>query len=263
MIILEDIADKTRERIQFEKEGTDVQILLQQIEERKDGVQPSRTFRQALLQKEMSFICEVKKASLSNGMIVDKFPYLEIAEEYEAAGASAVSVLTEPFYFEGSDQYLWEIAGRLRIPVLRKDYVIDEYMVYQARALGASAILLICGILDDHELKAYRELALSLGMDSMFEAHSEAEVTRALDAGAQIISGCNRDFITDEIDMMNSIQLRKMVPDDVLFVSEGGIRTHEDVQLLRNNGISAVLVGEAMMKSDNRKKTLQMLAGGR
>ena len=260
--ILDEIADKTRERIELEKEGTEVQILLQQIEERKQNPLPKMSFREALQKEGMSYICEVKKASPSKGVIAEDFPYLDIALEYEKAGASAISCLTEPFYFQGADQYLWEIAGRVSLPVLRKDFVVDEYMIYQAKALGASAVLLICSILDDAQLRDFRQLAEELGMDAPVEAHDETEVERAVACGAQIIGVNNRDLKTFEVDMNNSIRLRKAAPDSVLFVSESGIKTHEDIVRLRENNISAVLIGEILMRSTDKKGMLSKLNNG-
>ena len=260
--ILDEIAEKTGERIELEKEGTEVQILLQQIEERRQNPVPKMSFREALQKDGMSYICEVKKASPTKGVIAEDFPYLDIALEYEAAGASAISCLTEPFYFQGADQYLWEIAGRVSLPVLRKDFVVDEYMIYQAKALGASAVLLICSILDDAQLKDFRQLAEELEMDALVEAHDETEVERAVACGAQIIGVNNRDLKTFEVDINNSIRLRKAAPESVLFVSESGIRTHEDIMKLKENNIDAVLIGETLMRSSDKKGMLKRLKNG-
>ena len=178
------------------------------------------------------------------------------------AGASAISCLTEPFYFQGSDQYLWEIASEVDIPVLRKDFVIDDYMILQAAAYGAAAVLLICALLDDKQLREYREMAEDLGMDALVEAHDAEEVERALKSGARIIGVNNRDLKTFEVDMANSIKLRKLAPDDVIFVSESGIRTAEDIQRLHDNRIEAVLIGETLMRSPDKKAALEELNGG-
>ena len=181
MNILNEIAEKTRERIAEEKRGLPLAELKARIRElehqqRRQPEPEAFPFRKALAAPGMSYICEVKKASPSKGLIAPDFPYLEIAREYEQAGASAISCLTEPCYFQGSGQYLKEIAETVEIPVLRKDFVTEEYMVYQARALGASAVLLICALLDAGELKACRELAEELGMDALVEADDEGEV---------------------------------------------------------------------------------------
>lgn len=210
----------------------------------------------------MSYICEVKKASPSKGLIAPDFPYLSIAKAYEQAGASAISCLTEPFYFQGADRYLEEIAKSVNIPVLRKDFTVDEYMIYQAKALGASAVLLICAILDDSRLKDYGQLAKELGMDALVEAHDEREVDRALNAGAQIVGVNNRDLRTFQVDMNNSIRLRRMAPVNVIFVSESGIKTSEDIRLLCENQVDAVLIGETLMRSPDKKAALEALNGG-
>ncbi len=257
MNILEEIADKTRERIKEEKERTPLSVLEEKIQKKADFLPHS--FLKALKTEEMSYICEVKKASPSKGLIAPDFPYVEIAREYEAAGADTISCLTEPFYFQGSDLYLEEISEAVEIPVLRKDFTVDEYMVYQARALGASAVLLICAILDDKELRAYRELSEELGMDALVEAHDQKEVNRALKAGAKIIGVNNRDLRTFQVDMANSIRLRELVPKDVVFVSESGIRTCGDIQKLWENRVDAVLIGETLMRSPDKRAALAAL----
>ena len=210
----------------------------------------------------MSYICEVKKASPSKGLIAPEFPYLEIAKEYKAAGASAISCLTEPFYFMGSDTYLREITETVDIPVLRKDFTVDKYMIYQAKAFGAAAVLLICAILNDQELLEYRELAETLGMDALVEAHDENEVARALKTGAKIIGVNNRDLKTFKVDMNNSIRLRNLAPDNVVFVSESGIKNAGDIAILERNRVGAVLIGETLMRSPDKKAALENLNGG-
>lgn len=266
MNILEEIAGKTRERIAEEKRRVSLEELKGVLNEKKSSGKESgkrrKSFREALKQEGMSYICEVKKASPSKGLIAPDFPYLEIGKEYEAAGAAAISCLTEPFYFQGSDHYLEELALAVRIPVLRKDFTVDEYMIYQAGVLGASAVLLICAILDDVQLKAYRQLAEELGMDALVEAHDEEELARALRAGAGIIGVNNRDLRTFQVDMKNSIRLRELAPPDVIFVSESGIRTREDIRLLHEKRVDAVLIGETLMRSPDKKKVLEMLNGG-
>ena len=257
MNILEEIAGKTRERILEEKERTPLSILKEQISRRRSEGRKCPSFYEALKKPGMSFICEVKKASPSKGLIAPDFPYLEIAREYEEAGASAISCLTEPYYFQGADAYLKEIAEEVKIPVLRKDFTVDEYMIYQACALGASAVLLICAILDDARLLQYRVLAGELGMDALVEAHDETEVERALKAGAKIVGVNNRDLRTFHVDMNNSIRLRAMVPEDVVFVSESGIRTAGDIRLLYENRVDAVLIGETLMRSGDKKAVLK------
>lgn len=259
--ILEEIAARTRERIAKEKSCISVSELENRIQEVNKNAGQKITFFQALQKDGMSYICEVKKASPSKGLIALDFPYLAIAKEYEQAGASAISCLTEPFYFQGADQYLREIAAAVQIPVLRKDFTVDEYMIYQAKSLGASAVLLICAILDDGELRAYRQLAKELGLNALVEAHDEYEVDRALNLGAEIVGVNNRDLRTFQVDMNNSIRLRKMAPDNVVFVSESGIRTPEDIRLLYENKVDAVLIGETLMRSPDKKAALESLNG--
>ena len=259
--ILEEIAARTRERIAKEKSCISVSELENRIQEVNKNAGQKITFLQALQKDGMSYICEVKKASPSKGLIASDFPYLAIAKEYEQAGASAISCLTEPFYFQGADQYLREISAAVQIPLLRKDFTVDEYMIYQAKSLGASAVLLICAILDDGELRAYRQLAKELGLDALVEAHDEYEVDRALNLGAEIVGVNNRDLRTFQVDMNNSIRLRKMAPDNVVFVSESGIRTPEDIRLLYENKVDAVLIGETLMRSPDKKAALESLNG--
>lgn len=257
--ILEEIVARTRERIAKEKSCISVSELENRIQEVNKNAGKRITLLQALQKDGMSYICEVKKASPSKGLIAPDFPYRAIAKEYEQAGASAISCLTEPFYFQGADQYLREIAATVQIPVLRKDFTVDEYMIYQAKSLGASAVLLICAILDDGELRAYRQLAKELGLDALVEAHDEYEVDRALNLGAEIVGVNNRDLRTFQVDMNNSIRLRKMAPDNVVFVSESGIRTPEDIRLLYENKVDGVLIGETLMRSPDKKAVLESL----
>ncbi len=218
-------------------------------------------FLDALKAPGMSFICEVKKASPSKGIIAEDFPYLQIAKDYEAAGASAISCLTEPYWFKGKGKYLQEIAGAVGIPVLRKDFVVDDIMIYRAKLLGASAVLLICSILDDDELASYQQLAEELGMSALVEAHDAQEVERANAVGAKIIGVNNRDLKTFTIDFGNSIRLHELANDDAAFVSESGVKTAEDVETLRNAGIDAVLIGETLMRQADKKAALDKLRG--
>lgn len=256
--ILEEIAEKTRERIRKEK----LQFPLDQLKILAEKAPQQPSFLEALKKPGMSYICEAKKASPSKGLIAPEFPYLEIAKEYEAAGASAISCLTEPFYFMGSDTYLREITETVDIPVLRKDFTVDKYMIYQAKAFGASALLLICAILNDQELLEYRELAETLGMDALVEAHDENEVARALKTGAKIVGVNNRDLKTFKVDMNNSIRLRNLAPDNVVFVSESGIKNAGDIAILERNRVGAVLIGETLMRSPDKKAALENLNGG-
>lgn len=218
-------------------------------------------FEAALRQQDFNFICEVKKASPSKGIIAEHFPYLDIAKEYEIAGAAAISVLTEPDFFKGDKKYLQEIASTVKIPVLRKDFIIDEYQIYQAKVWGASAILLICACLDVPTLTKFRELADSLGLSSLVEAHDEHEVQMAIDCGARIIGVNNRNLKDFTVDVQNSVRLRNLVQDDVIFVSESGLETPEDIQVLRDNNIGVALMGETFMRSPNKVEKLAYLYG--
>ena len=258
MNILQEIAEKTVERIEQEKRLVSAETVRREAERiHREQADQDFAFEKALAADGISFIFEVKKASPSKGLIAAEFPYLKIAQDYAQAGASAVSCLTEPFYFQGRDQYLKEISEAVKIPVLRKDFTVDEYMIYQARALGAGAILLICAILDDGQLKAYGQLAAELGLSALVEAHSEEEVERALASGAKIVGVNNRDLRTFQVDINNSIRLRRLVPPEILFVSESGIRTEADIRKLRENGTDAVLIGETLMRSESKRELLR------
>jgi indole-3-glycerol phosphate synthase len=218
-------------------------------------------FERALRKERISFICEVKKASPSKGMISEDFQYLDIAHEYECAGADAVSVLTEPEFFRGDNRFLTEISSAVRIPTLRKDFVVDIYQVHQARILGASAVLLICSVLDDARLTECIDAAHALGMSALVEAHDETEVARALKAGARIVGVNNRDLKTFDVDLNVSRKLRGLVPDEIIFVSESGISTRNDIEFLEDCRVDAVLVGEALMRSADKKRHLETLRG--
>lgn len=258
-MILEEIAERTRERVAEQKKN----ISLEEMKENalKMDVNTGFPFLKALQQEDISFICEVKKASPSKGLIAPDFPYVEIAKEYEEAGAAAISVLTEPYYFQGSNEYLEEIVKNVKIPVLRKDFTVDEYMIYEAKTIGASCVLLICAILDLPTLKKYLQLAHSLGLSAIVEAHDEEEVKMALASGAKIIGVNNRDLRTFTVDINNSAKYRKMVPEDIVFISESGIKTAADIQKLRENGTNAVLIGETFMRSPDKKSALKELRG--
>lgn len=256
-MILDEIAEKTRERIVERKRTFSFEAIRSKAEHQ--AINNKNIFIEALKGEGISFICEVKKASPSKGIIASDFPYLQIAQEYEAAGASAISCLTEPYYFKGSDEYLRNIADSVNIPVLRKDFTVDAYMIYEAKLLGASAVLLICALLGKDELNEYRCIAESLGMSALVEAHDEKEVEMAMDAGAKIIGVNNRDLRTFSVDINNSIRLRSMVPPDIVFVSESGIKTRQDVERLVENGTDAVLVGETLMRNSDKRAALDSL----
>lgn len=263
MSILNEIAARTKERIAEEKFKVPLRELIsQQNSNLAKHAEEKISFLEALKKPGMSYICEVKKASPSKGLIAPDFPYLDIAKEYEKAGASAISCLTEPFYFQGADRYLQEISQAVNIPVLRKDFTVDEYMIYQAKAFGASAVLLICAILDNSQLKAFGELAQELGLDALVEAHDQWEVDRALKLGAKIVGVNNRNLHDFTVDMGNSIRLRNMAPADTVFVSESGIKTAEDIRILYENKVDAVLIGETLMRNPDKKAALGALNAG-
>ena len=278
MNILQEIAKRTKERVEAQKkimppdkliESAGANCVRPQIADdpvsRAAGDRPCTAFpfESALRSNDISFICEIKKASPSKGVIAEEFPYLEIAKDYEAAGAAAISVLTEPFYFGGNDRYLREISDTVKIPLLRKDFTVDSYMIYEAKLLGASAVLLICSILDKDTLSEYIAIAHSLGLSALVEVHDEKEAEMALFAGARIIGVNNRNLKTFEVDITLSERLRKLVSvtPDILFVSESGISSPEDVARLRDIGADAVLIGESIMRSSDKKAEINRLRG--
>ena len=256
MTILDQLAGHARERTEQAKKKIPLAELKQQALTLPKG---SYAFENALRTSDISFICECKKASPSKGLIAPDFPYLQIAKDYEAAGADCISVLTEPKWFLGSDEYLKEIADAVSIPCLRKDFTVDEYMIYEAKVLGASAVLLICSILSEEQIKEYIDVCDELGLSALVEAHDESEVRTALDAGARIIGVNNRNLKDFSVDTNNSRRLRELIPRDVLFVSESGVGSARDVAKLREIGADAVLVGETLMRASDKKSKLDEL----
>lgn len=259
MDILQTIAAEAKRRVERAKAENPhmAEIALSEAKEKPFF------FEEALKKDTMSFICEVKKASPSKGIIAEDFPYESIAEEYEAAGADAVSVLTEPKFFLGEGEYLTKIKKRVSLPLLRKDFTVDEYQIYEAKVLGADAVLLICSLLEKESLARYIKIADSLSLSALVEAHDEAEVLSALGAGARIVGVNNRNLKDFSVDVSNSLRLRSLVPKDVLFVSESGIKTRADVRRLEECGVDAVLIGETFMKSKNKAEMLKTLRGAR
>lgn len=260
MNILEEIANRTKSRVEKQKQKISYESLKQKVWQ--TDTKKGNCFKQALMGEEISFICEIKKASPSKGLIAKEFPYLEIAKDYEKGGASAISVLTEPYYFQGKNQYLMEIEKKVQIPILRKDFTIDAYQIYEAKYIGASAILLICALLDEKQLEEYLRIAKKLDLSALVEVHDEDEIKKALSAGAEIIGVNNRDLKTFQVDLYNSIRLREKIPNNIIFVAESGIRNHTDVALLKEHQVNAVLVGETMMRAENRVRELQRLRYG-
>ncbi|MBQ8971626.1 MAG: indole-3-glycerol phosphate synthase TrpC [Clostridia bacterium] len=258
MNILDQLAAYARERVELAKHKIPLEIVRRNAFALPRG---AFAFEQAICQPDIAFICECKKASPSKGLIAPEFPYLEIAQDYEAAGANAISVLTEPKWFLGNDDYLQEIARKVSIPCLRKDFTVDEYMIYEAKLLGASAVLLICAILDQSQIADAISLCDALGISALVEAHDEAEVEIALRAGARIVGVNNRNLKDFSVDANNSRRLRSMIPANVLFVSESGVQSTADVQTAREIGANAVLIGEALMRAENRGAKLAELRG--
>lgn len=258
MTILDTIAEYAHRRV-YEAEKA---LPSDELRERALSLPVSGfAFEKALKKSDISFICEVKKASPSKGVIAEEFPYLQIAKEYEAAGADCVSVLTEPKWFMGRDSYLKEISAELSIPCLRKDFVVSEYMIYEAKLLGAEAVLLICSVLCEKQIEEYIKICDRLGLSALVEAHNEDEIKAAVNAGARIIGVNNRNLKDFSVDTENSRRLRELVPKDVIFVSESGIKSAEDVEKLRECGVNAVLVGETLMRAENKTRMLAQLRG--
>jgi len=268
--ILDEIAGKTKLRVAKAKEAAPFEQVREkaiaatkQVDapplERPPAFENTLLFERKLSVPGISFICEVKKASPSKGIIAEEFPYLEIAKEYEAAGAAAISVLTEPEYFLGADQYLREISAAVKIPTLRKDFVIDPYQIYEAKLLGAEAVLLICALLDRDTLAGYIKLAGELRLSALVEIHNEPEAEDALSAGARIIGINNRNLKTFDVDTGLSARLRKRIPAGILTVAESGIKSPDDVAALKETGVDAVLVGESLMRAKDKKQFLEEL----
>ena len=255
MTILDTIAEYTREMVAIDK----FFHSYKEMKERALALEPrtGQVFYQALSKPGMGFICEVKKASPSKGIIDPVFDFEKIALEYEEAGADAVSVLTEPKWFMGSNEIFRDIRKIISTPMLRKDFVVDEYQIYQARCMGADCVLLICSLQDTETLQHYLDICQSLGLDALTEAHNEEEIRSAITAGAKIIGVNNRNLKDFSVDLGNAVRLRKMIPEDVLFVAESGVKTAEDVRTLYQAGADAILVGEAFMRATDKKSLLK------
>jgi indole-3-glycerol phosphate synthase len=258
-MILDTIAAATKTRIERRK----AEIPLEKIKQRALSMDLAAgfPFEKALNQPDISFICEVKKASPSRGLIAADFPYLQIAQDYELAGADAISVLTEPEYFQGSDDYLVQIKDLTSLPVLRKDFTVDPYQIYEAKTLGASAILLICALLDTRTIRDYLAICDELGLSAIVEAHDEREVESALAARARIIGVNNRNLKDFTVDLRNSIRLRKLAPENILFIAESGIKQASHIEMLRQANVNGVLIGETLMRSRDKKAMLAELRG--
>lgn len=256
--ILEKIAESSRRRVETAKQNVSAEEM------KKAALKMPKltfSFENALKKQDIAFICECKKASPSKGIIAEDFPYLQIARDYEAAGADCISVLTEPEFFLGSTEYLRAIAAEVKTPCIRKDFVVDEYMIYEARTLGASAVLLICSILGEEKLREYIGICDTLGLSALVEAHDEAEVRMAINAGARVIGVNNRDLKNFSVSTDNAVKLRKLVPENIVFVAESGIKTAEDIAVLRKAGVDAVLVGETLMRAEDKTAKIRELKG--
>jgi indole-3-glycerol phosphate synthase len=258
MTILDKLADHARERVEAAKRELSAEHIKKLALELPKG---DFEFEKALKKDDIAFICECKKASPSKGVIAEEFPYLSIAKEYEAAGADCISVLTEPKWFLGSSDYLREIAANVSIPCIRKDFTVDEYMIYEAKLLGAKAVLLICSILTEEQIREYIGVCDELGLSALVEAHDEAELRTAVAAGARIIGVNNRNLKDFSVDTGNSRRLRELAPANVSFVSESGVQSAEDIRLLREAGVNAVLIGETLMRAADKKAKLAELKG--
>ncbi len=248
--VLDTIAAYARERVAVDK----TVMPLDELKERCQGMArlEENPFLAALKRPGMSFICEIKKASPSKGVISEDFPYLDIAREYERAGVDAVSCLTEPKCFLGSDEIFQEVRGEISLPMLRKDFTVDEYQIYQAKLLGADAVLLICALLDAPTLARYLELAHDLGLCALVEAHDAGEICRAVQAGAGVIGVNNRNLKDFSVDFSNAARLRELVPSDRIYVAESGVASPEDVAALKQLGADAVLMGEVLMRAKDK-----------
>lgn len=257
--ILNEIADHSRTRVEMSKMTIPLDAIMEMAfsMDRDTGF----PFEDALSKNDIGFICECKQASPSKGRIVEEYPFLKIAKEYESAGASCISVLTEPRWFLGDDSHLKTISKNVNIPCLRKDFTVDEYMIYQAKTLGASAVLLICSISNSDTIRRYIRICDELGISALVEVHDEKETSSALRAGARLIGVNNRNLKDFTIDLQNSIRLRDMVPDDILFIAESGIRNREDVNALRKADVDGILIGETLMQAKDKKAALDELRG--
>lgn len=261
-MILDDLAAASRARVARKKK----ELPLEEVRNRAEKLAAGEgrftfPFEKAIAKKDVRFICEVKKASPSKGVIAEDFPYLDIALDYESAGADCISVLTEPDYFKGDDRFLKEISNTVPLPTLRKDFTVDPYLIYEAKLLGASCVLLIAALLDTDAIRQYKAVCDGLGLSALVEAHDERELYSALDAGARLVGVNNRDLRTFTVDIQNSIRLRKLVPENILFVAESGIQDSGDIQALRDAGVDGVLIGETLMRSSDKADMIRKLKG--
>ena len=255
--ILQTIAAHARTRVAADRAKISLEELKALCQEAGPG--HGEQFVSALNRPGLSFLCEIKKASPSKGLISPDFPYLDIARAYEAAGADGVSCLTEPKWFLGSDDIFRQVRRTISLPMLRKDFTVDEYQIYQARLMGANAVLLIVSLLDGETLKGYLDLCRSLGLAALVETHDGQEVDAALNAGAEIIGVNNRNLKDFSVDFSNAARLRDRIPPGVLYVAESGLTGPEDAAALKRLGADAALVGEALMRAPDKGAMLASL----
>ena len=260
MTILDELAYHAEERVEAAKKIHSFEEVKEKALSLPKG---NFEFEKALKKDDIAFICECKKASPSKGVIAENFPYLQIAKEYETAGADCISVLTEPKWFLGSDEYLREITANVNIPCIRKDFTVDPYMIYEAKLLGAKAVLLICSILSEEQIREYMGICDELGISALVETHDEKEIAMAVRCGARLIGVNNRNLKDFSVDAGNSRRMRELVPENIIFVSESGVKSAEDIAKLRASGVNAVLIGETLMKADDKKAKLAELKGGK
>ena len=254
MNILDTIAEYSMLRVKTDKRAIPQERLREKAELMKGR---DHRFLEALRKPGLSFICEIKKASPSKGIISESFPYLDIAKEYENAGADCVSCLTEPKWFKGSDNIFRQVRARIDTPMIRKDFTVDEYQIYQAKCMDADAVLLICSILDDARLKDYLSLCKEIGLDALVEAHNEKEIESAVKADARIIGVNNRNLKDFSVDFSNALKLRSMIPKDTVYVAESGVKNADDAKRIKEAGTDAVLIGEAFMRAYDKAALLR------
>ncbi len=266
MAILDEIAAYSALRVMNDKKTYSLEDLKKQCGEmlKRSASEPEAglfRFGQALKKPGLSIISEIKKASPSKGIISEDFPYLFIAGEYEKAGADCISCLTEPNWFLGSDDIFAAVRAYTKLPMLRKDFVVDEYQIYQAKTLGADAVLLICALLDTETIRYYLGICRELQMDALVETHDADEIRSAVAAGAKIIGVNNRNLRDFSVDLKNAESLRALVPEDCIFVAESGVRGPEDAACLKAVGADAALIGEALMRAEDKRAMIRAFKG--
>ncbi len=254
MNILDKITAKTKERIVF----LDGEKLKNKAYSCDKGNFP---FYDAIKKDGISIIAEIKHASPSKGIITDDFDVRKISQEYKLAQVDCISVLTEPYFFMGDNSYVEIAKHEAKKPVLRKDFIIDEVQIYESKVIGADCILLISAILDMEKLKKFSYIAETIGLNCLVECHNEKEIELAIKSSAKIIGVNNRDLTTFDVDINNSLRLRKYVPSDILFVSESGIKTKKDMDKLKEIKTDGVLIGETFMRSNNKVNQIKLLKG--